>query len=172
MKKILNFMFSRYALSLVFILAELAILIYFLFYGYTYSTLLVILTGIIDVLVIVSLINRDTNPEFKLTWLAVVTTLPVIGGALYIIFSHRRLSRRESRLLSGIANGLLENKKKSLLMTLARLKILTRYQAFPTLAEDERFRYSRTTDSPLFTRGARLIITIAEKPFSRLSLRE
>lgn len=114
MKKILKFLFSRYFLSAVFILVELVILVYFLFYGYYYSSVLVIISGIIDVLVIISLINRDTNPEFKLTWLAVVTTLPLIGGALYIIFSHRRLSRREAKLLSGIAQGLLENKKASL----------------------------------------------------------
>lgn len=114
MKKLLKFLFSRYALSAVFILAELVLLIYFLFYGYNYSGALVILTGIIDVLVIISLINRETNPEFKLTWLAVVTMLPVVGGALYIIFSQRRLTRREARLLSGIADGLLENKKSSL----------------------------------------------------------
>ena len=95
MKKILKFLFSRYALSALFIVAEFVLLLYFLFYGYTYSTVLVIATGIVDVLVILSLINRDTNPEFKLTWLAVVTMLPVVGGAIYIIFSHRRLSKRE-----------------------------------------------------------------------------
>ena len=113
MKKILKFLFSRYALSAVFILAELLLLGYFLFYGYMYSSVFVILTGIVDVLVILSLINRDTNPEFKLTWLVVVATLPVVGGALYIIFSRRRLTRREARLLSGIAHGLLENKDSS-----------------------------------------------------------
>ena len=113
MKKILKFLFSRYALSAVFILAELVLLIYFLFYGYMYSSIFVILTGVVDVLVIISLVNRDTNPEFKLTWLVVVTTLPVVGGALYIIFSRRRLTRREAKLLSGIAKGLLENRETS-----------------------------------------------------------
>lgn len=113
MKKILKFLFSRYALSALFILAELLLLVYFLFYGYMYSSVFVILTGIVDVLVIIILINRDTNPEFKLTWLVVVATLPVVGGALYIIFSRRRLTRREAKLLSGIADGLLENKDSS-----------------------------------------------------------
>lgn len=114
MKKILKFTFSRYALSALFILMELAILVYFLFYGYTYSSVLVILAGAVDVLVIISLINRETTPEFKLTWLMVVTALPVVGGALYIIFSRRRLTRHEARLLRGIADGLLGNKEASL----------------------------------------------------------
>ena len=113
MKKLLKFLFSRYALSAVFILMELLLLGYFMFYGYRYSTVLVVITSVVDALVIISLINRDTNPEFKLTWLAVVTLLPVFGGALYIIFSHRRLTKREAKLLSGIADGLLENKKLS-----------------------------------------------------------
>ena len=114
MKKIIKFIFSRYALSAVFILLELALLVYFLFYGYTYSSVLVLLSGAVDVLVIISLINRDTTPEFKLTWLAVVTMLPVVGGVIYIIFSKRRLTRREAKLLRAIADGLLQNKKDSL----------------------------------------------------------
>ena len=113
MKKLVKFFFSRYSLSAVFILLELALLCYFLFYGYVYSSLFVVLAGVVDVLVIISLINRDTNPEFKLTWLVVVATLPVLGGALYIIFSRRRLTRREAKLLSVIAEGLLENKRIS-----------------------------------------------------------
>ena len=113
MKKLVKFLFSRYSLSAVFILLELALICYFLFYGYMYSSLFVVLTGIVDMLVIISLINRDTNPEFKLTWLVVVATLPVLGGALYIIFSRRRLTRREAKLLSVIAEGLLENKHAS-----------------------------------------------------------
>lgn len=114
MKKILKFLFSRYALSALFILAELMLLIYFLFYGYNYSSVFVILAGVVEALVIISLINRDTTPEFKLTWLAVVTMLPIVGGALYIIFSKRRLTKSESKLLLGIADGLFENKKASL----------------------------------------------------------
>lgn len=114
MKKLLKFLFSRYALSAVFILVELALIVYLLFYGYIYSSLFVVLAGIVNVLVIISLINRNTNPEFKLTWLAVVTMLPLVGGALYIIFWGRRLTRRESKLFLRIADGLLENKRASL----------------------------------------------------------
>jgi len=106
MKKLLKFLFSRYALSAVFIAAELALIGYLLFYGYAYSSVFVVVAGIVDVLVIISLINRNTNPEFNLTWLAVVALLPIFGGALYIIFSRRRITKRESRLLMGIGRGM------------------------------------------------------------------
>lgn len=113
MRKILRVLVSRYTLSAIFILAELFILSYFIFYAYAYSLIFVLVSAAVDVLVIVSLINRDTNPEFKLTWLAVVTLIPLVGGALYIIFSQRKMTKKEAKLLKDIFSGIKENENQS-----------------------------------------------------------
>ena len=106
-------MFSRYAVCAVAIILELLIIASVVAGASVVSYLFISVNLVIYALSLVSIINRDTNPEFKLTWLAVVAMLPVVGGALYIIFSKRRLTRREAKLLSGIARGLLNNKDSS-----------------------------------------------------------
>ena len=106
MRKLFRIFISRYALSLVFILAEIALIAYLAFYAYTYSFLFVLFAGVVDLLVVLSLINKDTNPEFKLTWLAVVVLVPLFGGALYITFYSRKLTKKESEYLSEIVSDI------------------------------------------------------------------
>ena len=114
MRKIYRILISRYAASAVFILAELALMFYLIFYAYAYSVAFVLFATLVDVLVIISLINRDTNPEFKLTWLAVVTLVPIIGGSIYLIFYNRRISKKEARLLKKIFAAIRENEDKTM----------------------------------------------------------
>ncbi|MBQ9071454.1 MAG: cardiolipin synthase [Clostridia bacterium] len=111
MRKLYRIFISRYAVSALFIIAELFLISYLIVYAYSYSLVFVFFTTLVDVLVIISLINRDTNPEFKLTWLAVVTLVPIIGGALYLIFYNRHLTKKEAGLLSKIFESIRENEK-------------------------------------------------------------
>ena len=108
MRKIFRIFISRYALSAVFILAELALIAYLAFYAYAYSFLFVLFASVVNLLVVLSLINKDTNPEFKLTWLAVVVLIPLLGGALYITFYSRRLTARESKYLKTLTGDMSE----------------------------------------------------------------
>ena len=109
----MRILFSRYAVSALFILLELLLLIGVFAYAYTYSALFVILSSVISALVFISLINRDINPEFKLTWLAVGIFLPVFGGLLYIICYSRRMSKSETRLSEKIAEELDMNAERT-----------------------------------------------------------
>ena len=109
MKKILKVLFSRYTVCAVFILAEIILLAFLAFYAYAYSIIFVLISALVNVSVLVSLINRDTNPEFKLTWLSVVTFIPVFGGILYIIFYSRKLRRKEAEFLRNMYSAMLEN---------------------------------------------------------------
>ena len=102
MRKIFRVFISRYALSALFITAEIALIAYLAFYAYTYSFAFVLISGIVNTLVIISLINQDTNPEFKLTWLAVVVMIPILGGVLYIMFHSRRMTKRESVYIKSV----------------------------------------------------------------------
>lgn len=113
MRKIFRVLVSRYMLSALFILAEIALIAYLAFYAYTYSFLFVLLANVVNLLVILSLINRDTNPEFKLTWLAVVVMIPLFGGVLYIMFYSRRLTRKEADFLKKLSMDMLECERKN-----------------------------------------------------------
>ena len=112
MRKFCRIVFSRYAVSAIFILAEIVLLAYLIVYFSFYSLAFFVIGAIINLLVFISLINRSTNPEFKLTWLAAVSFLPLFGGALYIIFYSRRLGKNESRFLQDMAHEFRECEQK------------------------------------------------------------
>ena len=113
MRKIFRIFISRYALSALFITAEMALIAYLAFYAYAYSFAFVLLSGTVNTLVIISLINQDTNPEFKLTWLAVVVTIPLLGGVLYILFHSRKLTGKESAHLKSICEKMKDVDEKN-----------------------------------------------------------
>ena len=92
-------LFSRYAISAVMILCEIALMVYLSFSASTSLYPTVIVAIIMALSALVSLINRDTNPEYKLSWAVVILSMPVAGPILYILFYQRRMSRGESRLL-------------------------------------------------------------------------
>ncbi len=106
MRKLCRVLFSRYFVSATLILAELVLLGYLLFFSYEYSVYALAIFGIIDIIVIASLITRDANPEYKISWLVVVMLLPPFGAFLYAIFYSRKVSSRKLRLMRKIQNSL------------------------------------------------------------------
>ncbi len=68
----------------------------------TYSVYFLIPMVVIDVAVILSIINRNANPEYKLSWAVVSLVIPFFGAALYCVFYSRKQSKRETRFLRRI----------------------------------------------------------------------
>lgn len=106
MRKICRFVFSRYFFSAVVILAEFALLFYLLFSAYEYSAIALAIMVIADYVAVISLINRDSNPEYKVSWLTVLMLLSPFGVVLYVMFYSRRVSSGKSKLMRGIQNSL------------------------------------------------------------------
>ena len=102
MKRLIKILFSRYAVCALIILAELLGVLLVTLELSSYSIYLFILALAVDVLILFSVICLDENPEYKLTWLAVVLLLPIFGGLLYLIFYKRRMSKREAHLLLSV----------------------------------------------------------------------
>ena len=102
MRKLCRIIFSRYAVSALMILFSLALLFYLIFFASAYSIYVFILMSVLDVLVIISIINREMNPEYKIPWVVIALVIPFFGAALYVMFSSRRLSKRETRFLRRI----------------------------------------------------------------------
>lgn len=98
MKRLFNFLFSRYFLSALLILVEIVGLVFVNLYLAGYSALFYILAAILHLAVLVAVINKDMNPEYRVTWLAVVLLFPVVGVVIYILFSGRSMSARDKRL--------------------------------------------------------------------------
>ena len=108
MRKLLKILFSRYAISAFLLLLELGLICVFLFELSYYSVYFLIAVIAINALSLVAVINEEGNPEYKLTWMAVVLLVPLFGTVLFLMFKRRRMSRREVRRLRLIGEELLE----------------------------------------------------------------
>ena len=97
-RRVVRFLFSRYFITLVIIFLEVLLVEHLL---YAIVENLLITTAAVFVLYAVGfihLVNRDTNPEYKITWILVMA-IPIAGVLLYFLFFDRRLSKREAKLI-------------------------------------------------------------------------
>ena len=97
-KQIIRFVFSRYFITFLIIVLEVVLVEHLL---YVISENFLITTAVVAVLYAIGfihLINRDTNPEYKLTWLVVIA-IPIAGVVLYFLFYDRRVSKTEAERL-------------------------------------------------------------------------
>ncbi len=106
MKRIARFLFSRYAICAFTILFEILILASVILAASVVSYVFFGVALLVDVIMVIAIINRDANPEYKVTWIIVVMLLPLLGTMLYLIFYRRRITKREERLLSTIFDKL------------------------------------------------------------------
>ena len=131
MRKLCRVMISRYTLCALIILLDLSLLVYLALYAYRYSVAFFAVSAIVTAAILVSLINRDANPEFKITWLVVLLLLPTFGALLYVLFYSRRMSKREARFAAGLYDRIKQNAEGSgdsalSLATLSELSLASR----------------------------------------------
>ena len=104
MRRFCRAMFSRYAVSAIMIILEVALMSY-LFVSASESLYIVIaLSFSVSVFAFFNILIKDTNPEYKISWVAIILLMPPIGALLYFIFYQRRMSRREIRLIGGVVS--------------------------------------------------------------------
>lgn len=103
-KKIWRLLFSRYAICAFTILAEVLLIALVIFGASIFSYVFFAVAIIVDIIAMIAIINRDANPEYKVTWTVLVLLLPMLGPLLYVIFYRRRITKKEERLLQGIFN--------------------------------------------------------------------
>ena len=104
MKKIIKVLSSRYTISAFIILAELVLAAQLSFGTWVYSYIAWGAAAIISLVTLIFVINRDANPEYKVSWTVVILILPFFGALLYLLFYRRRMTKKEEKLLSGVFN--------------------------------------------------------------------
>lgn len=95
MRKLLKKLFSRAALVSLLILAQLGLIIYFIYWGFNFNSVFVwIFLYIISTIICLYIIQKDEMPEFKLPWIVTVLLLPGFGVVLYFLFGHLSVSHK------------------------------------------------------------------------------
>lgn len=55
---------------------------------------------VVSAAIVLYIINDRANPAYKIAWIIPILLFPVFGGALYLVFSHSGLSRREKKQMA------------------------------------------------------------------------
>lgn len=77
-------LFSRVAITALCLLIQIAILVSVLVWLGTYSTPILGSLSLLTVIVIVYILNSESNPAYKLAWIIPVTLLPALGSLMYL----------------------------------------------------------------------------------------
>ena len=97
MRKLLRVLFSRYSACAVIIATELSLFVSILILAESLGALISV-SALLSFLGAIHLVNRDSNPEYKIPWLAAILIFPYVGVTLYALFFSRRVTKKEIRL--------------------------------------------------------------------------
>ena len=118
MKKFLRKLFNRTMLVIAILVIQLVLVIGLLYLGTTFtsdgwlgqkfpdflwvglvSNLLVVVLIIIQIIVFFRVIFKQMDAEFKIPWIIILLSVPVVGAILYLIFGKKNLRKKHARLL-------------------------------------------------------------------------
>lgn len=108
LKNVLKIVFNRMFMVGILILLQIVILVgiatklssYFIYFH-----LFFILLGI---LIMLYLINQNTEPAFKLSWALLILTFPVFGGLLYLIVGDNKLRKKTLKEAKNVSQEVLK----------------------------------------------------------------
>ncbi len=106
MKKLLRILFSRYAVSGVLIILEVLLISYLVLTMSELSGVFLLVTLTVSAMTLISIINSDTNPEYKVTWIAIVLLVPTLGALIYILLRRRTVGPEDIEIGERISGEL------------------------------------------------------------------
>ncbi len=102
MKKICRMFFSRYAISAIAILIQVAVMVYLFITAAAEGFYISLASMLLSIFAFLSLVNKETNPEYKIPWSFIILTLTPVGAILYFLFYKRKLTKKETKRLRSV----------------------------------------------------------------------
>ena len=102
LKRIYRTFCSRYAISAILLCLELALLVYIPFSKLPSIAYFLIVALIVALPTLLNIVNKNTDPEYKIPWVIVIIALPIFGPVMYWCFYNRRMSRGEAKFLRNV----------------------------------------------------------------------
>jgi len=102
LKKLKKILFGRLFITALLILLQFLLHFLFLYYLSTYSSAIYSLMIGVSLLLVIAVVNDDTDPSFKLAWVIAMLVLPFFSWALYLLFGHSKIktSRQKNYIQS------------------------------------------------------------------------
>ncbi len=92
--KLFNKVVNRVTITAVLVLVQIGWLLLAYMRLSEYAAWIDVAMTIISLLIGLYLVRKDEDSGYKITWLVVIGTLPILGGLLYIFYGNKRPSRR------------------------------------------------------------------------------
>ena len=102
MKTLRKLMESRILIVGILVILQLVCLIELFFGLAEYQVLLQNLLNLLSLLMVLYLIRKDLAPAYKIAWLLLCCMLPLLGGAMYLLFGNKRPGRRMCRRMEQV----------------------------------------------------------------------
>lgn len=100
LKKILNKLMSRLFVVSFAIFVQFAVFVFCLVFLSVSERTIYFTFRILSLLVVVWIVSKPDNPSFKLPWVIMILTLPVVGGIFYLLWGNKRLPQKMKRRLT------------------------------------------------------------------------
>ena len=97
--KILRLIFSKWSISALLFLAQVAAIVLIAVLAYEYFIWFQVVSVVIGVIVFFAIINRWQNTDFKIPWLFLVLALPLFGITFYLMFGHNRARKKDVKFM-------------------------------------------------------------------------
>lgn len=91
--KVRKFILGRVFITGCILLVELVWLLLFFTRLVGYSALVSAFFSILSILITLYIICKDENSAYKIGWIVIISSLPLLGGLLYVTFGNKRPSR-------------------------------------------------------------------------------
>ena len=113
LKRVLSFFKSKPFFVGILILTQLIVLIVVIVLLSYQFYWFYILSMILSFIASVYIVNREDNPSFKILWVLLIMSVPVMGGLFYILFGGRKVPKelriRDQRSLEEISQVMKQN---------------------------------------------------------------
>ena len=120
MRKLLNFLTSRFFILTLVLVFELAIIVglsvWIALYSPEYGYYFLMGAWILNLPTLIFVINSKANTSYKLGWMLIVAIVPICGILLYVLFANKRDTKRQREKLRPYTEALRKyNKPRHLL---------------------------------------------------------
>ncbi len=109
MGKIISFLLSRVTLVSLAIIAQIVTLALMVWRFTNYFVLFDTILMVISVLVVLFILNKRSDPTYKIAWIIPIMVFPVFGGLFYLMFGGAGLSDRMRKKMHSISDKMKES---------------------------------------------------------------
>lgn len=102
MNRILKILTSRLVAWIILMLLQIGWFVSLFLYFNTQNHVLGTISQVLAILMVLVIVNQQTNPSYKMAWSMLILAVPVLGIAMYFLFGRREITKKNKRRLDAV----------------------------------------------------------------------